>query len=114
MKHIQEVTLKKAIAMLDAVGCSYHIEIDGVEFGAPIAQKPKRGDKYGYGEITKHIKNHLGEIEIGTCKEIPFGKFDCEDLQSVTSSYLVKTYGKGNCTASRNFETQSIEVLRFA
>jgi len=36
MKHIQEVTLKKAIAMLDAVGCEYHIAIDSQEFGAPI------------------------------------------------------------------------------
>lgn len=112
MKHIQEVTLKKAIAMLDAVGCEYHIAIDGQEFGAPIGQKPKRGDKYGYGEITSHIKKHLGKIEIGGIKEIPFGQFDCADLQSVVSSYVVKTFGKGNCTVSRNHENQTIEVLR--
>lgn len=112
MKHIQEVTLKKAIAMLDAVGCKYHIVCEHQEFGEPIKGKAKKYEKYGFGAVTGYIKNYLENMEVGMIKEVPFGSFDYKDLRATISSYLVKQYGKGNCTASTNLENQTIEVLR--
>lgn len=112
MKHIQEVTIKKAIAMLNAAGCTYHIVCDGQEFGAPIKSKSKKYEKYGFGVVTGYIKNYLENMEVGMIREIPFGDFDYKDLRATMSSYLVKQYGKGSCTTSTNLENQTIEVLR--
>jgi len=112
MKHIQEVTLKKAIAMLDAVGCEYHIAIDSQEFGAPIGVKPKRGSKYGYGTITEYIKKHFKDLEVGKSISIPFDQFEIDTLQSVTSSYVCRIFGNGSCITSRNKEAQTIDVIR--
>jgi hypothetical protein len=112
MKHIQEVTLKKALAMLDAVGCEYHIAIDGQEFGEPISQKPKRGAKYGYGVLTEHIKKYAKDLQIGQSVSIPFENFDMDGLQSVTSSYVCRVFGNGSCITSRNKDDQSIDVIR--
>jgi hypothetical protein len=112
MKHIQEVTLKKAIAMLDAVSCQYHITVDGQEFGAPIKNKTKKYSKYGFKAVTNYIRNYIDHMEVGSTVEIPFGDFDYKDLRATISSYLVKQYGKGSCTSATNLETQTIEILR--
>jgi hypothetical protein len=112
MKHIQEVTLKKAIAMLNAVGCKYHITIDGQEFGEPITDKTKKYAKYGYRAVTNYIRNYLDNIEVGMAVEIPFDNFDHKDLRATISSYLVKHYGKGSCTTYTNLKNNTVEVLR--
>jgi hypothetical protein len=112
MKHIQEVTLKKALAMLDAVGCEYHIAVEGQEFGAPIGKKPKSGAKYGYGVLTEHIKKYAQNLQVGQTASIPFEDFDVNGLQSVVSSYVCRVFGNGSCITSRNKENQSIDVIR--
>jgi hypothetical protein len=112
MKHIQEVTLKKAIAMLDAVGCEYHIAIDGQEYGEPIGVKVKKGSKYGYGVLTDYVRKHAKDLEIGQTISIPFDQFEIDALHSVTSSYACRTFGNGSCITSRNKEAQTIDVIR--
>ena len=41
-----------------------------------------------------------------------FENFDVGGLQSVTSSYMCRTFGNGSCVTSRNKEAQTIDVIR--
>lgn len=112
MSQIHEIALKKALHILDAINCDYHIAFEGKEFGKPVGQKPKKGSKYGYGNITFYIKPFIDPLKKGETVSIPFGDFDKNSIQSCVSSMVCRVFGKGSCITTRNNERQTIEVLR--
>ena len=116
MSNIQELALKRAIAMLEGMKCSYAI-IDplGNKHGLLAVKEPTVRSgvrKYPHGERSTYVRFYLAPMMIGDVVNIPFGKYDALDVQSSSTSAAHKMWGKGSVTTTINRPKQLIELMR--
>ena len=116
MSQIQEQALKRAIAMLDGMKCSYAI-IDplGNKHGLLAVKEPavrSGGRKYPHGERSTYVRAYISAMAIGDVVNVPFGKFDALDVQSSSTSAAHKMWGKGSVTTTINRTKQIVELMR--
>ncbi len=116
MSQIQEHALKRAMAMLEGMKCSYAI-IDplGNKHGLlEVKEKQTRTSnrEHPYGELSAHCKSFLIPMEIGNVVGIPFGKFNALNVQSSAISIANKLWGAGSVTTTINRTKQVVEVMR--
>lgn len=116
MSQIQEKVLKRAIAMLEGMKCSYAI-IDplGNKHGLLDVKESvmRRGvRKHPHGERSAYIRGYLNPMMVGNVVAIPFGKYEAGDVQSSTSSAAYKLWGKGSVTSTIIHAKQVLEIMR--
>jgi hypothetical protein len=116
MSNIQEVVLKRAIAMLEGLKCSYAI-IDplGNKHGLLAVKEPTVRSsvrKHPHGERANYIRAYTSAMMVGNVVEVPFGKFDALDLQSSSSAAAHKMWGKGSITTTINRTNGVLEIMR--
>jgi len=116
MSQIQEQALKRAIAMLEGMKCSYAI-IDplGNKHGLLAVKEPvvRSGvRKHPHGERSTYVRTYLKPMMISDVVNIPFGKYDAFDVQSSSTSAAHKMWGKGSVTTTINRTKQVVELMR--
>jgi hypothetical protein len=116
MSNIQEVVLKRAIAMLEGMKCSYAI-IDplGNKHGLLAVKEPtvrSGGRKHPHGERANYIRSYISSMMVGSVIEVPFGKYDALDVQSSSTSAAHKMWGKGSVTTTINRVNGVLEIMR--
>jgi hypothetical protein len=116
MSQIQEQALKRAIAMLEGMKCSYAI-IDpiGNKHGILAIKEPSvrsGGRKYPHGERSTYARTFVSSMQIGDVVSVPFGKYDALDVQSSSTSAAHKMWGKGSVTTTINRTKQVVELMR--
>jgi hypothetical protein len=116
MSQIQEQALKRAIAMLDGMKCSYAI-IDplGNKHGLLAVKEPavrSGGRKYPHGERSSYVRTFITGMQLGDVVNVPFGKFDALDVQSSSTSAAHKLWGKGSVTTTINRPKEVVELMR--
>lgn len=116
MSQIQEQALKRAIAMLEGMKCSYAI-IDplGNKHGLLDVKEPSRRDsvrKHPHGERSGYVRNFICAMSVGDVVDVPFGKYDALETQrSVTSSARI-LWGNGSVTTTINRPKAIVEIMR--
>lgn len=119
MEQVKELVMKRALANLSAIGCTYAIiDSDGVKHGS-LELASKRGHTrcapiYGMGTLKKYYAPFIEQMPIGTVVSIPPDKFTAEKIRGAICSELFRMYGKGNYTTTVNRKTNCVEVLRTA
>lgn len=118
MSQIQEQALKRAIAMLDGMKCSYAI-IDplGNKHGLLAVKEPavrSGGRKYPHGERSSYVRTFVTAMNVGDIIDVPFGKFDALDVQSSSTSAAHKLWGKGSVTTTINRPKSVVEIMRIS
>jgi hypothetical protein len=118
MSQIQEQALKRAIAMLEGMKCSYAI-IDplGNKHGLLVVKEPavrSGGRKHPHGERSTHVRTFVTSMKIGDVVDVPFGKFEALDVQSSSTSAAHKMWGKGSVTTTVNRPKSVVEIMRIA
>jgi hypothetical protein len=116
MSQIQEQALKRAIAMLEGMKCSYAI-IDplGNKHGLLVVKEPtvrSGGRKHPHGERSAYVRAYTSAMMVGNVAEVPFGKFDALDIQSSSTSAAHKMWGKGSVTTTINRSKGVVEIMR--
>ncbi|MFZ4599609.1 MAG: hypothetical protein ACOYNN_13275 [Terrimicrobiaceae bacterium] len=116
MSNIQEVALKRAIAMLEGMKCSYAI-IDpmGNKHGLLDVKEPTVRSgirKHPHGERANYVRTYTSAMAIGSVVEVPFGKYDALDIQSSSTSAAHKMWGKGSVTTTINRPRGVLEIMR--
>lgn len=113
MSNIQEVALKKALVLLKASGCMYHVvDMDGNHYGEAIVDKKKRApSKYDYGSVRTYIRPYVENLEEGQIVEIPVGAFDIDAIQNGAGSLMVYLYGPGRCITTRSDDNQFLQMI---
>lgn len=115
MSQLQQQVLKRAVALLEGMKCSYAI-IDplGNKHGLlDIKDRPQRGArKFPHGERSAYVRAFLTEMKVGDVVDIPFDKYEAMDVQSSTSSAAHKLWGKGSITTTINRSKRVVELLR--
>jgi hypothetical protein len=100
--NIKKQAIKKALLILDALKCQYHIiSEEGEEFGEPISLKNKQQRKYPHGALQNHAKKYLEGMEIGDAKNVPIGEFDIDSVQGAVCNFLRKKHGNGSYLSAR-------------
>lgn len=115
MSQIQEQALKRAIAMLEGMKCSYAI-IDplGNKHGLLEVKEPaQRGVReYPHGERSNYVRAFLANMQVGDEVDVPMGKYKAIDIQSCIHSAARNLWGKGSITTTMNQPKQVFEILR--
>lgn len=116
MSQIQEQALKRAIAMLEGMKCSYAI-IDplGNKHGLLDIKEPtvrSGGRKHPHGERSGYVRGFITTMQVGDVVDVPIGKYDAIDVQSSSISAAHKLWGKGSVTTTVNRTKQAVELLR--
>ena len=116
MSEFHELVLKRAIAMLEGLKCSYAI-IDplGNKHGLlAVKESNSRSSvrKHPHGERANYIRTYMSAMMVGNVVEVPFGKFDALDLQSSSSAAAHKMWGKGSITTTINRTNGVLEIMR--
>lgn len=115
MSQIQEQVLKRAIAMLEGIKCSYAV-IDplGNKHGPLDVKEPtvRGGRKHPHGERSGYVRGFISAMKVGDVVDIPLGKYDAFDVQSSSTSAAHKLWGKGSVTTTINRPKQVVELLR--
>jgi hypothetical protein len=118
MSQIQEMALKRAIAMLEGMKCSYAI-IDpiGNKHGLlavkePIVRSSLR--KFPHGERSAYVRAYLNPMRVTDVIDIPFSKYDALDVQASATSAAHKLWNKGSVTTTINRPKQVVEIMRIA
>ena len=115
MSGVKQQTLKRALAMLNAIGASYAvIDEEGTKHGTlEITEKKTRG-KYPYGTLSTYAGKHIANMSVGDIQEIPFGEFDGESVRSAAVSWACYHWGNGTVTSATVKDKKVVEVLRIA
>ena len=112
MSNIQEIALKKALVLLKASGCTYHVvDMDGEEYGEPIHEKKKRLFKYKYGAVRTYLKPYIENLQEGQVVEVPIGEFNIDSVQSGLASYMAAMYGMGQYITTRSDDGQFVQMI---
>lgn len=110
------MALKRAIALLEGMKCSYAI-IDplGNKHGLLAVKEPairSGGRKHPHGERSTYVRTFISSMKVGDVVNVPFGKFDALDVQSSSTSAAHKMWGKGSVTTTINRPKQLVELMR--
>lgn len=116
MSGVKQQTLTRALNMLNAIGATYAvIEQDGTKHGTlEVAEPKKRGSKYAHGELSKYVSGYMKDMNITDVYEIPFGKYEGEEVRSAAVSWACYHWGNGTVTSATIKEKNIVEVLRIA
>ena len=120
MENIKQGALNKALNTLNALGCKYAvIDEDGNKHGTLEVMAAKTGNTkrpsfFPKGEVKNHVMQYIGNIQVGDVKEVPYGKYGGNTIQSSVSSFMHHRYGSGAHTSSQNHAKKALEVLRLA
>lgn len=113
-KEFKEVVIKKALSILDATNCKYHIvEDDGTEHGQPveIKKRARKENKYAHGELQGHVKTYLEGINPGEMKSVPIDKFEINTIQASACNYMRKIHGPSSFLTARSDDKKHLNVL---
>jgi hypothetical protein len=115
MSQIQEQVLKRAIAMLEGIKCSYAV-IDplGNKHGLLDVKEPavRGGRKHPHGERSGYVRGFISAMKVGDVVDVPLGKYDAFDVQSSSTSAAHKLWGRGSVTTTINRPKHVVEILR--
>jgi hypothetical protein len=116
MSGVKQQTLTRALNMLNAIGATYAvIEDNGTKHGTlEVLEPKKRNAKYAYGELSSYVSKHLANMSITDLIEIPFGKYEGEEVRSAAVSWACYHWGNGTVTSATLKDKQIVEVLRIA
>lgn len=117
MSNIKQQTLKRALAMLDAIGATYAvIEEDGTKHGAlEVAEKKsKTPRKFKHGELSNHVKPFIEKMKVGQVVEVPVSGYPIEHIRSAVVSWAGYRWGKGSITTVSSKEKNLVEALRIS
>ena len=116
MSGVKQQTLTRALNMLNALGATYAvIEEDGTKHGTlEVVEPKKRGLKYKHGELSSYAAAHMANMELGDVAEVPFGKYEGEEVRSAAVSWAGYHWGKGPVTTATVKDKKLVEVLRIA
>lgn len=116
MSGVKQQTLTRALNMLNAIGAIYAvIEQDGTKHGTlEVAEPKKRSGKYAHGELSGYASEHMANMSVGDVVEIPFGKYEGEEVRSAAVSWACYHWGNGTVTSATIKEKNIVEVLRIA
>lgn len=112
---IKNDAFNKAIAILDALGCTYAvIDPDGKQIGNLKVAAEKRAYKSGkpYGYVSNYIRTHCPALKVGEAINVPVDTMDIAVFQRILSGYITKHYGAGTHMTAINRAKNLIEVLR--
>ena len=116
MKEVQQVSLKKALAMLSAIGCTFAvIDPDGNKHGTLELAEPKTDRKrlspaFPRGEVSEYFVPFIDGMKVGDVVEIPAEKYGVERIRGSICSWFVRNRGKGSVNT---FVTKdSVQVMR--
>lgn len=114
MSNIKQQTLKRALAMLNAIEAKYAvIDIDGNKYGdLEVSEKTKTARKYPHGELSAYASSHMANMSITDVCEIPFGKYEGAEVRGAAVSWACYHWGNGSVTTSTNTDKKVVEVLR--
>jgi hypothetical protein len=115
MTQLQEQVLKRAIAMLEGIKCSYAI-IDplGNKHGLLDVKEPavRGGRKHPHGERSGYVRGFISAMKVGDSMDLPIGKYEVVDVQSSIHSAARNLWGKGSITTTMNKPKRVFEILR--
>lgn len=115
MSLIKQQTLKRAIAMLNAIGVSYAIvEEDGTRHGELEVVPKQNGRKYPRGTLSGIVKPYIENMKVGDVVQIPVGDFEPEEIRSAAVSWSCYHWGNQTITTVVNKENNTIEALRIS
>ena len=115
MAQIQEITFKRAIALLESMKCVYAI-IDpiGKKHGTLEVKETtfKSERKFPHGERSSYIRKYMKDMMVGNVIEIPFDKYGGADIQTSVGSTSNRMWGRGSVTSTINRIGSVVEVMR--
>jgi len=114
---IHEIALNKAISILQSLNCQFAIiDAQGNKHGKLLIAESKpaklRKMRLPFREVTNFCAEHLTNLQVGAVAQLPIKKYGSKNVQSWSSSFMQKTYGKGSYTSHINRETEVVEILR--
>ena len=114
MSGIKQQTLTRALNMLNAIGATFAvIEQDGTKHGTlEVVEPKKRGAKYAHGELSSYASEHMANMSVGDIENIPFGKYEGEEVRSAAVSWACYHWGNGTVTTATQKDKRIVEVLR--
>lgn len=116
MSGVKQQTLTRALNMLNAIGATYAIiEENGTKHGTlEVAEAKKRNSKYAHGELSTYASKQLANMPVGDLREIPFGKYEGEEVRSAAVSWACYHWGNGTVTTATIKDKKIVEVLRIS
>lgn len=113
---VKQQTLTRALNMLNAIGATYAvIEESGTKHGTlEVVEVKKRKTKYAHGELSNYTSKHIANMSVGDIEEIPFGKYEGEEVRSSAVSWSCYHWGNGTVTTATLKDKKVVEVLRIA
>lgn len=116
MSGVKQQTLTRALNMLNAIGATYAIiEDNGTKHGTlEVVEPKKRGLKYKHGELSAYASKHIANMSVGDVEEVPFDKYEAEEVRSAAVSWAGYHWGKGTVTTATVKDRKIVEVLRIA
>lgn len=114
---VQQVALDRALKLLAASGAQYAvIGFDGAKYGGlEVAQPKAKKTKvftHAHGEFRDYFLPFIGSMRPGDSINVPFGKYQPEELRGPLSSWCSTNWGSGNTITSVNRKGGYVEVLR--
>ena len=115
MSNIKTLAIERITRQLENLGCKFKvITEDGVEFGTLLvaSDKPKSTRVHNrYVNETNYIEL-LKNIKAGESVFVAAGTAPLDGVQSVCSSFMVMTFGKGTYMTVQHPDRNGVEVLR--
>jgi hypothetical protein len=114
MSGVKQQTLARALSMLNALGVTYAvIEENGTKHGTlEVSESRKRNVKYSHGELSSYASKYISNMSVGDIQEIPFGKYEGEEVRSSAVSWCCYHWGNGTVTTATVKDRKVVEVLR--
>ena len=114
MSGIKKQTMERAISMLNALGATFAIiEKDGTKHGTLEVIGGKRAkNKYPFGELSNYAKTYIEKMKVGEVKEVPYGKYEPEEVRSAVVSWAGYHWGNGSMATATVKDKKVVEILR--
>ena len=111
---IKASTLKKAMALLDAIGAEYHLKFDGSEYGAKLETRAFKRvrSKYPLGALKAYVYPKIAGMKVGDIESFDFNVFDKDSIRGSVTSTAASMFGNGNYTTQTT--DTDLQILRIA
>lgn len=112
--NMEDIVLKRAIAMLSTIKASYVIEHKGTRYS-----EGEVSGVYGArdGKLTAHVTKHIENLKIGEVTVIPLGDWKHSQIQAVALSKAAILWGAHSgttCQEIKDGEVTGIQFMRLA
>lgn len=107
---MEDIVLKRAIAMLSTIKASYVIEHKGIRYS-----EGEVSGVYGSrdGKLTAHVTKYIENLKIGEVVVIPLGSWKHHQIQGVALSKASILWGAHSGTTSQAIEDGEIVGINF-